>query len=481
VEVHAQILDAILTGRTLRTFPLWSSALLLMLLCAGTIVGVRRWHGLHSAAFILAMAVAVYATCFAVFVFAQWILPVAAMLLAVILAPAVAYVFDFIQVERSLTRRLRELERWLASRGTFTYSHDGGDLSWKLGLLHELQSELGAMYELHTTLLETSKSLIAIFDQHGRLLLHNRSFARLLSTSLTFEQLRSFLADGNVQLVPAEWGEEGELILDGEPFALTIAALPPTTVSPKGANVVTLTSLKLREERDRARAEALGFVSHELRTPLIAIQGFAEIMMEYPGSAAHAQAPQTIFRESRRLLALISTYLDVLRIDAGARPVRFEQVQLDQIVSDVFELLQPLAVAADVSLQFAGQHALSLLGDSSLISGAVLNLVSNAMKYGKTGTDVLVRCENKGETVDISVHNQSEPIPPAELERVFEPYYRARKSETEKSGWGLGLAFVKRIAEKHGGSVHAQSSSSGTSFEIRLPARQGTMVVKRAA
>ncbi len=223
-------------------------------------------------------------------------------------------------------------------------------------------------------------------------------------------------------------------------------------------------------ERDRARAEALGFITHELRTPLVAIQGFAQLLMRYPDVRESKAAPETIFRESKRLLALINTYLDVLRLDAGARPVATSPVDLDQTVRQVFDILQPLAATSEMRLVFESGEPASIKGDAPLLSGAVLNLISNAIKYGRRDSEIRVRCFRDGDQVALAVHNQGKPIAEEDLPRVFDPYFRASKVEATRAGWGLGLAFVKRIAEKHGGSVGVASNSNGTTFEIRLPA-----------
>jgi signal transduction histidine kinase len=232
---------------------------------------------------------------------------------------------------------------------------------------------------------------------------------------------------------------------------------------------MVLTDLAPRVERDHARAEALGFVTHELRTPLVSIQGFAEVMMRYPESPANATAPETIFRESRRLLALINSYLDVLRLDAGARAIRSEAVQMGTVVRQVFEIVQPLAAAAGMTLTFQDGANVAVQGDEVLLTGAVLNLVSNAIKYGTPGTEVRVRCATSGATVVFSVHNHGEPIAAQDLARLCEPFYRSPEAESAKTGWGLGLAFVKRIAEKHGGSVRVQNTDNGVLFEVHLP------------
>ena len=202
-------------------------------------------------------------------------------------------------------------------------------------------------------------------------------------------------------------------------------------------------------------------------------------MMQYPGSPVCEGAPETIFRESKRLLALISSYLDVLRLDAGSKPVSLSVIELESVVLQVFDILKPLANAAGMQLVLEDEEPGAIMGDAHLISGAVLNLVSNAIKYGQPGSPINVRCFRDDEEVIISVHNLGKPIAKEEIARLFDAYYRASNVETSKTGWGLGLAFVKRIAEKHGGTVRAQSHSSGVVFEIHLPAKAEPVAVTK--
>jgi CHASE2 domain-containing sensor protein/two-component sensor histidine kinase len=485
VEVHAQILDGILTGRILRELPLSASALVLL---ATSIVGVavfRGWRGFTALWALPLLVASLYAIALLVFVLSSRILPAGSMMLAVLGAPLLVYTADFVRVERSLTEQLLGLRSWLAWRNKDGGARETSDLSWRLRLLEQLQTELGSLYELHQTLLESTQDLIAIFNEQGKLLLHNRAFAKahgLLTEASppTLTQVRAhWIASDDAPLGLNGAIEEGEISLDGELYSARIAPLPPTKLSPAGGTIVTLTSLRTRVERDRARAEALGFITHELRTPLTSVQGFAELMMQYPDSPACAGAPETIFRESKRLLALISSYLDVLRLDAGAKPVSVDLIELEQIVRQVFDILQPLANAAGMRLVHYGGATVTVMGDVPLISGAVLNLVSNAIKYGQPGTDIEVRCFRENEEVIISVHNVGAPVAQQEITRLFDPYYRASNVEKGKAGWGLGLAFVKRIAEKHGGSVRAESQASGVLFEIHLPAITEPAVVTK--
>ena len=204
-------------------------------------------------------------------------------------------------------------------------------------------------------------------------------------------------------------------------------------------------------------------------------------MIQYPESEDSKGAPETIYLESKRLLALISGYLDVLRLDAGAKPLSLSMVDLVGIVHQIFDILQPLAHASGINLALESPESVAVVADPPLLSGAILNLISNAIKYGRPKTEIRVSCHAVTDEVLIMVHNFGRPVGKQEIPRIFEPYYRASNPESSKTGWGLGLAFVKRIAEKHGGSVRAQSTADGMLFEIRLPAKSdATMSAKES-
>lgn len=131
-------------------------------------------------------------------------------------------------------------------------------------------------------------------------------------------------------------------------------------------------------------------------------------------------------------------------------------------------------------LVFDSADRMPLVGDAPLITGAILNLVSNAIKYGIPGTEIRVHCARENDELVIGVQNFGEPIALEEIPRLFDSYYRASKVETSKTGWGLGLAFVKRIAEKHGGRVSVTSQSGVSLFQIHLPAKSSVESAKEA-
>jgi signal transduction histidine kinase len=481
VAVHAEILDSILTGRTVRDLSSWASVLVLLLACLAVVVTFRTWRGWIAIGLFFVIATLTYVAGLVVLIAAARILPAGSMLLAVLIGPMLVYAADFVMVERSVAQQLLGMRSWLSRHTKTASSDERAELSWKLDLLQQLQTELGSLYELHKTLLESTQDLVAIFDHRGKLLLSNRSFADAYQPDpergLTLEQLMDRLTPAGAD---SPQGPESEVYLDKELYSLRLVPLPPTTLSPSGGTIATFTSLRTRTERDRARSEALGFITHELRTPLSSIQGFAELMMRYPSSPSSTGAPETIFRESKRLLALINSYLDVLRLDAGAKPLGTDIMEIDEVVGLVFEILQPLAEPARMRLVFESADRSPFIGDAQLITGAILNLVSNAIKYGLPGTEIRVRCSRQDADVVIGVQNVGEPIALEEIPRLFDPYYRASNVETSKTGWGLGLAFVKRIAEKHGGRVSVSSQSGVSLFQIHLPAKTTVEAAKEA-
>jgi signal transduction histidine kinase len=338
------------------------------------------------------------------------------------------------------------------------------------------------LYAFDETLLGAMQEGLAVFSVDGRVIFRNpkwQSFCEKQGWDATadldnfdaalhepgWRDLRKSLATPGVWL-------DSEVYLGEGLWRLRAVRLKRT--SPSDASdliMVVVMDQTARLERDRARAEVLGFVTHELRTPLVSIQGFAEYLLRYSKERASSEAAATIFQESGRLVAMINTYLDVLRLEAGARPMRKETFHVGDTIKQVARVIQPIAHASEIKVRMEIAVDLpALQGDPHLIEGALLNLVSNAIKYSARGSEVKLRAEVEGDGVVLEVWNPGPAIPPDELVRLFEPFYRRNEQEETARGWGLGLAFVKRIAEQHGGKAEARSESgSGTSFRIHLP------------
>jgi signal transduction histidine kinase len=487
VEVNANAIDTILEHKQFVRLGDGTQLLLLVGAAMLALGIVMWWPGGRGLLYLAALLAAECAAGYLLFAFLNRQLLYSSFVIAGILAAPLAQLENLVVIDRAITRRLKELQRLLpASQESsphriFVPARDAAPshLHWKLQALQQFEDELASLYAFDETLLETMQEALAVYTLEGNLRFHNSSWKDFCEkqgfpAALELEDLAQALgvrSEFSGFLAQPEAWQEKELPLKEGLWRLRVIRLPWPTPAKSNAMMVLLEDISARRQRDQARAEALGFVTHELRTPLMAIQGYAEFLMQYPDTSAASEAPATIFRESRRLVAMINAYLEVLRMDVGARPLRPKPVAIGGMVNHVRQILQPLAQAAHVEIQVQTDPAVHVLScDEALITGALLNLVSNAVKYSPNGSTIGVHTIMKDSEVEFAVHNRGPAIPAEDLERLFEPYYRAARQADSRLGWGLGLAFVKRISEQHGGRVEVTSDeSAGTCFRMVLP------------
>jgi two-component system sensor histidine kinase SenX3 len=176
--------------------------------------------------------------------------------------------------------------------------------------------------------------------------------------------------------------------------------------------------------------------------------------------------------EVKRLTRMITEYLDITRLESGATEVRLSPVRVESLVERILLLLDPVAARRGIRLvRNFGRDLPPLLADPDLLSRAVENLVSNAIKYSPANTEVAVSAGSDPSTVWIDVADHGYGISEHDLTRIFEKFYRVpRVQDAGVPGTGLGLALVREIAELHGGSVTVKSEvGAGSTFSIRIP------------
>jgi signal transduction histidine kinase len=496
VEINANVTDMVLSGRMLSQIGSAGQFVLLVLMSAAALWVVVRYPGVRGLLVLIGMLAGGYLAAYFLFRDYHRLLSYGPLLIAGVLAAPIAQLENLLIVDREVTSRLQQLRHAIsphyghlkpAQRGLERSAWPASDrLHWKLAALKELQAELSSLYSFNQTLLETMSEGLAVYGADGSLLFSNETWKKFCERqNAVMDELShvAHLAGGWKELAAlpmeaASWAEN-EVPLGEELWLFRAVRLPWTSFAEAGALLLIAEDITARRQRDQARSEALSFVTHELRTPLISIQGFSELLMRYPNSPATTEAPATIFRETNRLVAMINTYLEVLRLDAGARPLRLTRTNISAMVEHVKKVVQPLANSAKVSVRVELDcDEEYVVCDETLISGALLNLVSNAIKYGDGGTEVLVHVSSSHEEVQFEVQNSGPVIPEAELEQLFERFYRPARSESIP-GWGLGLSFVRRISQQHGGRVQVTSNqTSGTTFAFTLPrgAREVTEV-----
>jgi signal transduction histidine kinase len=222
------------------------------------------------------------------------------------------------------------------------------------------------------------------------------------------------------------------------------------------------------------RSHFVASVSHELKTPLTAIRMFAEtiVLGRAKDEATRNEYIETIVNESERLTRLVDNVLDFSKIEQGKKIYRLRPTPLPEVVRSAARAMQyPLAQQGfhlDVTID---DTIPNLPVDADAIEQAILNLLSNAMKYSGDARTIDLLCARQNGNAVISVADRGIGIDLQEQPHIFEKFYRVRSSETELiAGTGLGLTLVKHIAQAHGGSVDVQSvPGSGSTFYVRIP------------
>ncbi len=217
-------------------------------------------------------------------------------------------------------------------------------------------------------------------------------------------------------------------------------------------------------------------VSHELKTPLTSIRMFADMLAEerVNDPARRTQYLRIIAAESSRLSRLISNVLDFARLERGEESREHHACDLVEIAKEVIDTCRPHLEQANVALSLEiGKGSLLLLGDRDALAQIILNLVSNAEKYG--GGNILVRLRREDGYPTgwgcVEVLDRGHGIPAKQLEKIFEPFHRLEDSlASGVSGSGLGLTLARRMAQAHGGTVtYSPREGGGSCFTLRLP------------
>ena len=228
-------------------------------------------------------------------------------------------------------------------------------------------------------------------------------------------------------------------------------------------------------ELDRVKTDFLSTVSHELRTPLTSISGYLELIRD--GDAGEVDPGvdamlAVVERNTARLRTLIEDLLTLSRIESGAFRVGSGEVDVAELVAAVVTALGPAAVRAGLHLDVETCGGpVTVVGDAVQLERALLNLVSNAVKFTPAGGSVRVRAAALDGEVLVEVADTGMGVPEAEQDGLFARFFRASNATAAAvPGTGLGLAIARSIVEQHGGVLSVVSAESeGTTATVRLP------------
>jgi sigma-B regulation protein RsbU (phosphoserine phosphatase) len=282
-----------------------------------------------------------------------------------------------------------------------------------------------------------------------------------------------------VPLPGREGGDQGLLVVvTDEPrvYPQEEIELARTFASFAGMTLTNISRLEL--ERDLAarlqemldmRTQLVESVSHEFRTPLTSILGFTQILLEHwPGFSEEQRHEMigNIARNAEDLRGLVDELLDFSAVEHGKESVVLESFEIASVVNETVDSLRPLLADRTVELDV---EASTVHGAPDLVHRALSNLLSNAVKYSEADTSITVRCRAVGSECRIEVVDNGRGLTPAETERAFEPFWRAKWARSPR-GAGIGLYLVQQYARLQGGSSGVDSEpGKGSTFYFTLP------------
>ena len=344
--------------------------------------------------------------------------------------------------------------------------------------IHRQMAELKRRKEEFDTITANMQEGLLVLDAEGAVLSSNEGVLRLLGLSHVeegqnvFQLNRSETFRRGVEAALKGEHREEKLELGGRVYELF--ANPVFRDGENAGVILVLFDATEKEGREKLRREFTANVSHELKTPLTSISGFAEIMksgMVRPEDMGNFAGK--IYDEAQRLIALIQDIIKLSKLDEKESFLEKEWVELDAIVLEVRERLQPTAEKKNIRLMVHAEP-LQVFGVRPVLMEMVYNLCDNAIRYNKTDGEVRMTLrEEKGNAI-LEVADTGIGIAKEEQGRIFERFYRVDASRfAENGGTGLGLSIVKHGAALHHGKISLVSvPGKGTTMKISIPLKE---------
>lgn len=354
--------------------------------------------------------------------------------------------------------------------------------------LEEERDRASAQLDIYLSIVSTMPAGAWLCDTGGNLLVSNSMFQEFFGKTVPDEPLEEMLKQIAAVLPEGDPFPQTVRELIHDPFAEAEGQLRLTTgytlqwsSAPVGKGQSRVGRLFIFQdvtelaELDRLKSEFVNTVSHELRTPLTSIMGYLSLVLA--GTAGPLQEQQREFlevvsRNTSRLANLINDLLDIQRIESGRMPLQLSPTSLASVVTQVAETFRVQAEQKGLSFTVqVPEDVPQIQADPDRLTQIISNLVSNAVKYTKTG-GVTISVSAVGDRVELEVKDTGIGISPADQKRIFEKFYRAEHPYVrEVGGTGLGLPIVRTMVEEHGAELRLESQPGrGSRFIVSFPA-----------
>lgn len=210
-------------------------------------------------------------------------------------------------------------------------------------------------------------------------------------------------------------------------------------------------------------------IAHDLRTPLGRVRARLETALQAAaGPEALESSARAAIDDIDNVISVFDKLLQIAAAESGVRGVSFEKIDLQAIAADIVELYEPAAEMQGATLAIDPDAAHFVRGDRQLVAGALAGLIDNALKYGGAGVNITVSVRAEPGMVALVVRDDGPGVPPADLARVCERFYRVDRSR-HLPGNGLGLSIVTAIARQHGGRLVVANAAPGLEVRLELP------------
>jgi signal transduction histidine kinase len=232
------------------------------------------------------------------------------------------------------------------------------------------------------------------------------------------------------------------------------------------------------DEASRAKGMYLTNMSHELRTPLNAIIGFTEVLLESAGderlSAYQIDRLGRILKSGRHLLELINSLLDLSKIEEGQMEIQQTNFQLENLLQDVMEGLEPLLQEKSIEHELIFQHdqQFLLFSDAGKVRQVLINILANAIKFTDPGGRIEIRCTKHENGFDLAIKDSGCGMSEEQQQHIFKMFHQVKTTViAPQNGTGLGLALVQSLMELLDATVSLKSTlGEGSTFTLHFPA-----------
>lgn len=226
------------------------------------------------------------------------------------------------------------------------------------------------------------------------------------------------------------------------------------------------------EKAFKRQKELTSDASHELRAPLALIQAEASLSLQKKRSAqAYGKSLEIISAASERMSGIIRQILFLARSDSGRQTISFRPIDVNKLLSDLCQEMDILCREKELTLTYTPCNGVTIAGDERLLGNLFLNLLTNAVRYTPAGGRIRINLSRESKLAQIEFQDTGIGIPPTDVQKIFERFYRVDKARSRESGGsGLGLSIADQIVKAHKGKIHVNSDvDKGSTFIVRLP------------